>query len=240
MCSREKEGIVPGKVVAIAGIDTGVGKTVAAGLLARSLRETGRSVITQKLVQTGDSGVSADILRHREIMGIPLQDVDRDGTTCPYVFGYPASPHLAAAKEKQVVEAAVIDDATRRLQEKYDIVLLEGAGGLLVPLNRELLLADYLQERSYPLILVSSSRLGSINHTLLSIEACRKRGLQLKGLLYNRAGGNDNVIANDTLVILRGFLEWYGYNCPVVELPDIRKCNQGLMSGDVSKIFHES
>ena len=240
MFSGEKESIVLGKVIAIAGIDTGVGKTVATGLLARSLRETGRSIITQKLVETGGSGASADILRHREIMGMPLQDVDRDGTTCPYVFGYPASPHLAAAKEQRVVEAAVIDEATRRLQKKYDIVLLEGAGGLLVPLNRELLLADYLQERSYPLILVSSSRLGSINHTLLSIEACRKRELQLNGLLYNRTGGNDNVIADDTLIALRGFLEWYGYTCPVIELPDIRESSQGLMSKDILKIFHGS
>ncbi|MBL6957333.1 MAG: AAA family ATPase, partial [Chlorobium phaeobacteroides] len=84
-----------GNVIAIAGIDTGIGKSVATGLLARSLLESGSRVITQKMVQTGCQDVSEDILLHREIMGVPLQDVDRDGTTCPYVFSYPASPHLA-------------------------------------------------------------------------------------------------------------------------------------------------
>ncbi len=208
-----------GNVIAIAGIDTGIGKSVATGLLARSLLESGCRVITQKMVQTGCVDVSEDILLHREIMGLPLQDVDRDGTTCPYVFSYPASPHLAAGMENRTVEVSVISDATRRLQENFDIVLLEGAGGLLVPLRDMLLFADYLKEKNYPLILVTSSRLGSINHTLLSIEACRKRGLRLNGLLYNLYGTTDSTIAGDTRQFLCRTLREYGYTCPVVDMP---------------------
>ena len=223
-----------GKVIVITGIDTGVGKTVATGLLARALLKAGRNIITQKPVETGGSGVSGDILRHREIMGVPLQEVDRNRVTCSYLFSYPASPHLSAAMEKKRIDVSVIDRDTSWLQAKYDIILMEGAGGLLVPLNEELLFADFLQERSYPLILVSSARLGSINHTLLSLEVCRRRGLQLNGLLYNRAGRTDNVIAYDTLMVLRESLEKYGYNCPVVELPDIEKSTRSLMSEDAS------
>ncbi|MCG8343197.1 MAG: dethiobiotin synthase [Chlorobiales bacterium] len=229
-----------GKVIAITGIDTGVGKTVATGLLARALLKAGRKVTTQKPVETGGSGVSADILRHREIMGMTLQDVDRDGTTCSYLFGHPASPHLAAALEKKRIDVSVIDRATSRLQAEYDIVLMEGAGGLLVPLNEELLFADYLQERAYPLVLVASSRLGSINHTLLSLEACRKRGLQLNGLLYNFAGGSDKVIARDTLRVLRKAPGKYGYHCPVIEIPDIGKDYPDLSREDITKVLHES
>jgi dethiobiotin synthetase len=231
---------VPGKVIAITGIDTGVGKTAATGLLARTLRQQGRNVITQKPVETGGEGVSSDIFRHRVIMGIDLCEADLDGTTCSYLFRYPASPHLSAAMEKQVIDVSVIDDATRRLQARYDIVLLEGAGGLLVPLNETLLFADFLQERSYPLILVTSSRLGSINHTLLSIEACRKRGLRLCGLIYNHAGGSDGVIACDTLEVLRDFLVKYGYSCPVVELPDMEMSGWRLMNMDLLRVFDES
>ncbi len=210
-----------GKVIVITGIDTGIGKTMATGLLARTLMKGSCSVMTQKLVQTGCSGASEDILKHREIMGIPLQEADRDGTTCPYVFSYPASPHLAAAMENRVVETSVIRDATRSLQAKYDIVLLEGAGGLLVPLDGGLLLADYLQAQAYPLILVTGGRLGSINHTLLGLEACRNRGLQLNGLLYNLWSGNDSVVADDTRKVLQRFLRKYGYGCPLIDLPDM-------------------
>ena len=80
----------------VSGIDTDAGKSVVTGLIARSLLHQGVNVITQKFIQTGCRGISEDILTHRRIMGIPVQDVDRDGTTCPYVMTYPASPHLAA------------------------------------------------------------------------------------------------------------------------------------------------
>lgn len=229
-----------GNVIAISGIDTGVGKTVVTGLLARALLKAGRNVITQKPVETGGSGVSEDILRHREVMGTPLQRVDRDGTTCSYLFSHPASPHLSAALENKTVDVSVIDRATTRLQAEYDIVLMEGAGGLLVPLNEELLFADFLQERSYPLILVSSGRLGSINHTLLSIEACRIRGLRLKGLFYNVTGSSDAVIAQDTLKVLRHALEKYGYRCPVIEIPDIGEDCPELSNDDLENILYES
>lgn len=209
-----------GNVIAIAGIDTGIGKSVATGLLARSLLESGSRVITQKMVQTGCQDVSEDILLHREIMGLSLQDVDRDGTTCPCVFSYPASPHLAAGMDNRTVDVLGISDATSRLQETFDTVLLEGAGGLLVPLHESLLFADYLKEKGYPLILVTSARLGSINHTLLSIEACRSRGLQLNGLLYNLYGKIDSTIARDTRQVFCRSLREYGYLCPVVDMPD--------------------
>lgn len=231
---------MPGKVIAISGIDTGVGKTVATGLLARALLKAGRNVITQKPVETGGNGVSADILKHREIMGMTLQDVDRDGMTCSYLFGHPASPHLAAALEKKRIDVSVIDRATSRLQAEYDIVLMEGAGGLLVPLNEELLFADYLQERAYPVVLVASSRLGSINHTLLSLEACCKRELQLNGLLYNFVGNSDKIIARDTLRVLRKAPGKYGYDCPVIEIPDMGENRPDLSKEDIAKVLHES
>ena len=80
----------------ISGIDTDAGKSIVTGVIARTLLQKGVHVITQKFIQTGCVGISEDILKHREIMGIPPQEVDRDGTTCPYVMTYPSSPHLAA------------------------------------------------------------------------------------------------------------------------------------------------
>ena len=92
-------------IVFVTGIDTGIGKSVATGLMARWLAQRGRTVITQKLVQTGCRGpVAEDIAVHRRLMGTGLLDVDRDGTTCPCIFAYPASPHLAARLEGRVVD----------------------------------------------------------------------------------------------------------------------------------------
>src|SRR5512145_376543 len=96
-------------VLFVTGIDTGIGKSVATGLMARWLAQRGRTVITQKLVQTGcREPVAGDIAAHRRLMGTGLLDVDLDGTTCPCVFGYPASPHLAARLENRTVDTAVI------------------------------------------------------------------------------------------------------------------------------------
>ncbi len=231
---------MPGKVIAITGIDTGIGKTVVTGFLARVLMKAGMRVITQKPVETGGSGVSADIRKHREMMGIPLQDVDRDGTTCSYLFSCPASPHLAAVLEKRSIDISVLDRATQSLSEQYGIVLLEGAGGLLVPFTGEMLFADYAQERSYPLILVSSSRLGSINHTLLSLEACRNRDIDLCALFYNRAGGSDKTIADDTFGLLQKAVRRYGFTCPVIDIPVIGSVCPDMPKDTITRIIHES
>ncbi len=123
-------------IIFVTGIDTGIGKSVATGLMARWLAQRGRTVITQKLVQTGCRGpVAEDIVVHRRLMGTGLLDVDRDGTTCPFIFAYPASPDLAARLAGRVVDTAVIDRATDRLAARFEHVLIEGVGGVLVPLR---------------------------------------------------------------------------------------------------------
>jgi dethiobiotin synthetase len=208
-----------GRVIAVSGIDTGIGKSAATGHLARALASTGLRVITQKVAQTGGEGISADIGAHRRIMGIGLQPADLDGTTCPYVFPFPASPHLAAARQGQEIDLLVIRRSTFMLQKQYDLVLLEGAGGLLVPLNDSLLLADYLRDAGYPLVLVTSPRLGSINHTLLSLEACRSRGIELRALVYNRFCQEDDAIADDTRRVIARWLHRNGMDAvPVIDL----------------------
>ncbi|MBN1928065.1 MAG: ATP-dependent dethiobiotin synthetase BioD [Chlorobiaceae bacterium] len=208
-----------GAVIAVGGIDTGIGKTAVTGHLARHFAETGLRVITQKIAQTGCEGVSEDIAAHRELMGVPLQEADRDGTTCPYVFRYPASPHLAAAMEGREIDIMTIRRSTFKLQLRYDLVLLEGVGGLLVPLTPELLFADYVRDAGYGLVLVTSPRLGSINHTLLSLEACATRGIEVRGIVYNRFFPADDLIASDTRKVIAAALKRYGFgDAPLVDL----------------------
>lgn len=204
-------------VLFVSGIDTDIGKTYATGLLAKAFMQKGVNVITQKLVQTGISkqvdgelGIADDILSHRQLMGMPLQPCDIDFTTCPYRYEKPASPHLSAALANQPLNIEAITEATKALQADYDVVLLEGAGGLLVPITTELLTLDYVAEQGYPIVLVTSGRLGSINHTLLSLEAIKSRGLMVYSVIYNHihddAEQTDAEIANSTIDFLQAYL----------------------------------
>lgn len=186
----------------ITGIDTGCGKTFVTGTLGRILMDTGLRVITQKLAQTGCSGISEDIIEHRRLMSCSLFPEDESGLTCPYVFSYPASPHLAAKLDNTLIDPQIITEATLKLAGNYDVVLVEGAGGLHVPLSDDLLILEYIKKQHYPVILVTSPVLGSINHTLLSIDSCFMHGLDLCALLFNRLPGTDAVIADDSLKIM--------------------------------------
>lgn len=206
-------------VIFVSGIDTDIGKTYATGLLAKALMQQGLNVITQKLVQTGvsinpsngDMNIADDIITHRQLMDIPLQPCDLDFTTCAYRYKKPASPHLATKLSGETLDPDMITNATKRLQARYDSVLLEGAGGLLVPITENLLTLDYIAEQGYPVVLVTSGRLGSINHTLLSLEAIKSRGLMVHSVIYNHihddAEQTDTEIANSTIEFLRKYLD---------------------------------
>ena len=128
------------KGVFVTGTGTCVGKTVVCGLLAGFLRAQGMRVTTQKWVETGVTDGPSDIDVHRRLMGDPGSAAEPPpADRCPYRFSLPASPHLAAAREGRRVDPAVIEAAYRRLAETHDAVVVEGAGGFLVPLSEELL-----------------------------------------------------------------------------------------------------
>lgn len=192
----------------VSGIDTDIGKTVATGVLAKQLLQQGKSVITQKPVQTGCQNIADDIAVHRKIMGIPMQEADKQRLTMPEIFSYPASPHLAARLDGRALDLDKIRTTTQELATQYEIVLVEGAGGLMVPLTEDLLTIDYIQQQAYPVILVTSGRLGSINHTLLSFSALKQYGIQLHSLIFNHIhDSKDETVAGDTLEYLKGRLK---------------------------------
>lgn len=193
----------------ITGIDTNVGKTAATGIIARELLNKGVNVITQKMIQTGCTEESEDIVEHRRIMDIPLNEEDKDGTTCPYIFTYPCSPHLAATIDNRTIDLNIIDKATKKLAGKYEVVLLEGAGGIMVPITKEYLTLDYMQDKGYPVILVTSGKLGSINHTLMSLELIRQRGLDIAMLVYNLYPKADEIIEADTMNYFKEYMDKY-------------------------------
>ena len=204
----------------VSGIDTGIGKTYTTGYLAKLWFEQGQNVITQKLIQTGNDDVSEDIEKHREIMGRGWFTEDESKLTMPEIFSYPASPHLATQIDGRDIDFEKIENATQQLADKFDVVLLEGAGGLMVPLTTELLTIDYLVEKNYPIILVSSGRLGSINHTLLSLEAIQQRGLNLFAMAYNlKDESQDPKISQDTAGYLKRYLNLHFPQTQWIDIP---------------------
>ena len=211
----------------VSGIDTDAGKSYATGILARMLCDAGARVITQKFIQTGNTGRSEDIELHRRLMGIPLQPADLDHTTSPVIYPFPASPHLSAKLVGTEVDTTVITAATKKLQSQYDIVLVEGAGGLHVPLRpfdpdhepHEYLTADYIAHQQLPLLFVTSAKLGSLNHTLLSFEACRARHIPLAAVLWKLYPEGDPLIAADTRAYIADYLKVYFPEARIIDIP---------------------
>ena len=204
----------------VSGIDTDAGKTYATAWLQLRLMDEGKSVITQKFIQTGNVGHSEDIDAHRRLLGIDPLPEDLDMTTSPVVFSYPASAQLAARIDGREIDLGVIDRAREELARRYDVVLVEGAGGLMVPITDTFMAIDYAVSRNLPVALVTNSRLGSINHTILSLEALRNHGAKLHSVLYNTWYDKDSApIAADTQAFIRRYIEHNHPGTPFYVVP---------------------
>ena len=195
------------EIIFVSGIGTNVGKSYATGWLANKLNSEKKNAITLKMIQTGNDGYSEDIDIHRKIMGLPLLDEDKDFTTAPIIMTYPASPHLAAKIDHCTIDLSKIDRSTEKLFEKYDTILMEGAGGLMVPITETYTTIDYIREHNLPLALVTNGQLGSISHTLLALEAIKTRQIKLKYVVYNSYFDEDKIIAEETQKYLGEFLK---------------------------------
>ena len=159
----------------VTGTDTDVGKTVVSALLVRAARRAEIDVAYWKPVQSGPEDDSLEVARLAELDPAP---------TPGYAFGLPASPHEAAAAEQTAVDVAHLTDALakQRTARPGGLLVCEPAGGLHVPLTDDTLQSDWLAELRPPLVLVARSGLGTLNHTLLSLEALRARHLEPRAL----------------------------------------------------------
>lgn len=208
------------ETIFVTGIDTDAGKSYATGWLANRIAATGRSVMTQKFVQTGNEGRSEDIELHRRIMHRDMA-AEEYALTAPMIFTYPSSPHLAARVDGREVDIKAIDKARKTLEERYDTLLVEGAGGMMVPLTERYLTIDYITDRRLDVALVTNAKLGSISHTLLALEAIERRGLNLRYLLYNTHFDTDPVIAPETRSYIRNYVAEHFPAAEWLDVPSI-------------------
>ena len=226
-----------GSAYFISGIDTGIGKTLVTGLLAMSLARRGVDVMTVKMVQTGCDGFSEDRDVHREMMALagckgPFPE-DEMGLTAPQIFSYPASAQFAASLEGRTVDIDRIVSCVREVASRREVTLVEGAGGLAVPLDDSTFAVDVASREGWPLVLVTSGRLGSINHTILSLEAALSRGMGIAAVVFNMSGGHDPAIAADAMAFTGRWLAGKSIHAPVVSIPHVE---QGCMPAGIEKI----
>ena len=170
----------------VTGTDTGVGKTVVACALARALRARGIDVGVMKPIETGvgsEGPLDAIALRAAAGECDPLADV------CPQAFALAAAPEVAARAQGRAVDLAAIDAAFARLRARREFLVVEGAGGLLVPVAAQCSMAELAARLALPLVVVARAALGTINHTRLTLAAATARGLPVAGVVISHAGG---------------------------------------------------
>ena len=232
--------------VFITGTDTGVGKTLISGLLARYLQDSRRSVITQKWIQTGSNNFPEDIASHLQLMGVDRSTIEKHlPDMCPYTFHFPASPHLAAAMEQKTIDEKKIKDSFARLSASFDTVVVEGIGGALVPYSDKALVIDIAANLDLPVIIVAKNKLGAINHTLLTIEAIHARRMKLLGLIFNADENENSVIAQDnpksisslTNVRILGCLPWT--TSPKILHQAFKPIGDNIMTTSAKGVFNE-
>lgn len=183
----------------ITGTDTGVGKTFIAEGIIRSLRKRGIDICPMKPVETGcgtKNGclVPGDALRLIRASGTgePVERIN------PFRFREPLAPYVAAGIEGKAVRRRTLVSSYHYLARRHDIVVVEGAGGIMVPITGTYLFCDFISDIGIPAVIVSRPGLGTINHTLLTIEAARKRDIPVAGVVINDASPAKKGIAVQT------------------------------------------
>jgi dethiobiotin synthetase len=173
----------------ITGTDTAVGKTFVTCALARGLRVAGIDVGVMKPVETGVPASGPEDAR--QLIRAAAVDDDLD-LVCPIRYAMPAAPEAAAAGEAPGTHSTSIDrigSAFATLSSRHAFMLVEGAGGILVPFDEKTTMASVAKQLELPVLIVARASLGTINHTLLTLEACSTRGLEVVGVVLSHATG---------------------------------------------------
>ena len=166
------------KGIFVTGTDTEIGKTVIAGGLAAILKQTGANVGVMKPISTGDM-TDAEYLKHVTQVDDPLHLIN------PVSLCHPLAPSVSANIEGKLVDMLEISKAYSILKQKYDYLIVEGVGGIAVPINDDKLVVDLIKYLGLPIIIVANAGLGTINHTMLTVEYARQHQITILGIVLN-------------------------------------------------------
>jgi len=196
----------------VTGTGTEVGKTVVASALARTSRAQGRAVAVFKPAVSGlddyphrpESWRNAPELPDHALLRLAAETRQADDEIAPYRFGPAVSPHLAAAIAGESIDPARLRGAARLAAEGADLLICEGVGGFLVPLSPRYLVRDFARDLGFPVVIVAAPGLGTINHTLLTIEAVRGAGLVLQAVVITPWRANPTPMERSNLETIAG------------------------------------
>lgn len=187
--------------IGVTGTDTGIGKTVVSCALAALARQRGVRVAAMKPVESGiaerpisDDGLGSDAERLRRACG----DVDALADVRPYALREPLAPFVAAQRAGVVVSTDVLAAARDRLEADRDLLLIEGAGGLMVPIAPQLSYLDLFATWECELLLVAGNRLGVLNHVLLTVLAAVQAGVPIRAIVLTALSNRDAAVAEAT------------------------------------------
>jgi dethiobiotin synthetase len=173
--------------VFVTGTDTGVGKTFVAAALVGALRRLGVDVGVMKPVASGCIRRGAELVcEDAELLRAAAGSRDPAGAVCPIRFAAPLGPSVAARLERRRVDLRRVGTELRRLRAAHNFMVVEGVGGLAVPLGRRSDVADMASATGLPLVIVAADRLGVLNHALLTVEYAGRKGLDVAGVILNR------------------------------------------------------
>lgn len=175
---------LPCPALFVTGTDTGVGKTVVTAALARHLADKGLRIGVMKPVETGVE-YSGDLGYDAALLAWAARTEDPADWIAPYRLKTPVAPAQAASLENVRIDPALIAERLKDIAKGKDLVLVEGAGGLMVPVRGGFLVADLVMQLHLPLLIVARTGLGTLNHTLLTVFAARTMDIQVAGILLN-------------------------------------------------------
>ena len=183
------------KGVFVTGCDTGVGKTVIAGAIAASMKAHGLDVGVMKPVASGAKEIEGKLISEDAVyLKKIIESTDDDALVNPILLKPPIAPTIAASKAGILIDIDKILKAYEALTNKHDFVVVEGVGGLMVPIDDNLFVADLARKMDLALVIVTVDYLGAINHTLLTIEYARSRNLRIKGIVINMLKNGDDLV----------------------------------------------
>jgi dethiobiotin synthetase len=183
----------------ITGTDTGVGKTIVAAGLAAGFKKRGLDVGVMKPIQTGCRFRRGKWIAPDARFLLEAADLDDPmDWVCPYRLKTPAAPLVAAERERQTIDLGRIREAYKNLTSRHRFVVVEGIGGLLTPITTTVSALDLALLLTLPLVVVASTRLGTLNHTLLTVQWARQAGATVLGIIFNRSQPSSQSLAEKT------------------------------------------